>query len=137
MTTSEQKLDYFNRNQKVFLRRFVTMDKTWIHHYTSESREGSKQSATISGESLTTLRMEGRLLEHIMLHYLIDWFDKIRKKRPHLKKKIIFHDHNAPSHTSNIAQAKKHELGFESTVFIRPGPQRLLSVPKLQEMAVW
>ena len=41
--------------------------------------------------------------------------DAIRKKRPHLKKKIIlFHDDNAPSHTPNIAQAKKHELGSES-----------------------
>ena len=29
-------------------------------------------------------------------------------------KKIFFHEDNAPSHTSNIAQAKKHELGFES-----------------------
>ena len=27
----------------MFLRRFVTMDETWIHHYTSESREGLKQ----------------------------------------------------------------------------------------------
>ena len=42
-------------------------------------------------------------------------FVGIRKKRPHLKKKkILFHDDNATSHTSNIAQAKKHELGFES-----------------------
>ena len=24
---------------KDFLRRFVTMDETWIHHYTSESKE--------------------------------------------------------------------------------------------------
>ena len=30
------------------------------------------------------------------------------------EKKILFHDDNAPSHTSNIAQAKKHELGFKS-----------------------
>ena len=41
--------------------------------------------------------------------------DEIRKKRPHLKvKKIPFHDDTAPSHTSNITQAKKHELGFAS-----------------------
>ena len=41
--------------------------------------------------------------------------DEIRNKRPHLKKKkIIFHDDNASSHTLNIAQAKKHELGFKS-----------------------
>ena len=30
------------------------------------------------------------------------------------KKKIHFHYDNALSHTSNIAQTKKHELGFES-----------------------
>ena len=41
--------------------------------------------------------------------------DEIRKKRPHLKKrKILFHYDKARSYTSNIAQAKKHELGFES-----------------------
>ena len=41
--------------------------------------------------------------------------DEIRKKRPHLKeKKILFHYDNASSHTSNIAQVKMHELGFES-----------------------
>ena len=41
--------------------------------------------------------------------------DEIRKKRPHLKKKkILFHNDNAPSHTSTIAQGKMHELGLES-----------------------
>ena len=43
VTTSEQNLAYFNRNPKEFLRRFVTMGETWIHHYTAKSREGSKQ----------------------------------------------------------------------------------------------
>ena len=43
VTTLEQNLTYFNRNPKEFLRRFVTMNETWIHHYTPESREGSKQ----------------------------------------------------------------------------------------------
>ena len=41
--TSEQNLAYFNCNPKECLRRFVTMDDTWIHHYIPESREGSKQ----------------------------------------------------------------------------------------------
>ena len=36
-------LDYFNRNLKEFLRQFVTINEIWIHHYTPESREGSKQ----------------------------------------------------------------------------------------------
>ena len=43
VTTSEQNLAYINHNPKEFLRPFVTMDETCIHHYTPESREGSKQ----------------------------------------------------------------------------------------------
>jgi len=40
----------FKRNPKAFL-RFVTVDETWIHHYTSETKEQSKQW-TKSGESV-------------------------------------------------------------------------------------
>jgi len=41
--------------------------------------------------------------------------EEIKKKRPHLKKKkIIFHDDNAPSHTSVVAVTKKYELGYKS-----------------------
>ena len=53
----EAKFSVFNGNPKEFLRWFVTMDETWIHYYTPESREGSKQwvkpgeNATIGWES--------------------------------------------------------------------------------------
>ena len=40
---SKPNLAFFNHNPKEFLRRVVTMNETWIHHYTLESREGSKQ----------------------------------------------------------------------------------------------
>ena len=43
VTTSVRNLTYFNRKPKEFFRRFVTMDKTWIHHYSPESSEESKQ----------------------------------------------------------------------------------------------
>ena len=43
VTTSDQNLAYFNRSPKEFLGRFMTMDETWIHHYTPGSRKGSKQ----------------------------------------------------------------------------------------------
>jgi hypothetical protein len=33
MTASKQFFDLFKRNPKEFLRRFVTVDETWIHHY--------------------------------------------------------------------------------------------------------
>ena len=36
MTNSEHCLDMFKRNPKEFLWCFVTVDETWIHHYTPE-----------------------------------------------------------------------------------------------------
>jgi hypothetical protein len=36
MTTSKQCFDLFKRSPKEFLRPFVTVDETWIHHYTAE-----------------------------------------------------------------------------------------------------
>ena len=54
-----------------------------------------------------------RFVKNLSKNVIISW--EIRKKRPHLKKKnIFFDDDNAPSHTSSIAQAKKHELDFKS-----------------------
>ncbi|GFW11704.1 histonelysine Nmethyltransferase SETMARlike [Trichonephila clavipes] len=39
---------------------------------------------------------------------------KLAEKRPHLqKKKILFHQNNAPSYTSAVAMAKIHELRFK------------------------
>ena len=43
MKISEQCLERFNKNKTDFLRRFITMDETWIHHYTPESKRQSKQ----------------------------------------------------------------------------------------------
>jgi len=86
----------FKRNPKEFLQRFVTVDETWIHHYTPETKEQSKQW-TKSGESApkkaktvssagkimatvfweasfspTIWRREGQSRDSIMLIYWID-----------------------------------------------------------------
>jgi histone-lysine N-methyltransferase SETMAR len=45
---SEQCLERFNKNKTDFVRRFITMDETWIHHYTPESKQQSKQWAEAS-----------------------------------------------------------------------------------------
>ena len=105
-----------------------------IHHYTPESREGSKQLVKPGESAPKRPKMQqstGEVMasvfwdEHgvIFIDYLEKdrmisgayyaallgrLIDEIRKKRPHLKKKILFRDHNIPSHTLNIAQAKKH-----------------------------
>jgi len=40
---SEQCLEHFNKNKTDFVHRFITMDEAWIHHYTPESEQQSKQ----------------------------------------------------------------------------------------------
>ena len=42
MKISEQCLERFNKNKTDFMCRFITMDETWIHHYTTESKQQSK-----------------------------------------------------------------------------------------------
>ncbi|XP_017794503.1 PREDICTED: uncharacterized protein LOC108576094 [Habropoda laboriosa] len=43
MQDSQDCLDRFKKNTTDFIRRFVTTDETWIHHYTPESKEQSEQ----------------------------------------------------------------------------------------------
>lgn len=43
VTTSKDCLELFNRNSNEFLRRFVTVDETWIHYNTPETKQQSKQ----------------------------------------------------------------------------------------------
>ena len=43
MKISEQCLKRFNKNMTDFVHQFITMDETWIHHYTPESKQQSKQ----------------------------------------------------------------------------------------------
>jgi len=45
---------------------------------------------------------------------LLDRFDaELKKKRPYLAKKKLFHHNNAPTHSSAIAMAKLVELRYE------------------------
>ena len=42
MKISEQCLESFNKNKTDFVRQFITVDETGIHHYTPESKQQSK-----------------------------------------------------------------------------------------------
>ena len=42
VVASEQCLGMFQRNSKGFLRRYVTVDETWIHYHTPETKNQSK-----------------------------------------------------------------------------------------------
>jgi hypothetical protein len=43
MEISEQCLKHFNKNKTHFVHQFITMDEIWIHRYTPESKQHSKQ----------------------------------------------------------------------------------------------
>ncbi|KMQ82022.1 mariner transposase, partial [Lasius niger] len=130
----------FKRNPSEFLRRYVTVDKTWIHYYTPETKEQSKQwispgqrapkkakTVPSAGKVMATIFWDSR--DIIFIDYLekgktitgqyyaslLDRFHaELMEKRPHLaKKKILFHHDNAPAHTAAIAMAKIVKLQYE------------------------
>ena len=72
VTTLDQNLAYLNRNPKEFFRQFVTMDETWIHHYTPESREESKQWVKPGESALKrsqTQQSAGKIMTSVFLGY--------------------------------------------------------------------
>jgi histone-lysine N-methyltransferase SETMAR len=122
---SQQCLDRFNRDPTDFVRRFVTMDETWVHHYTPETKQQSKQWVEAGGSApkkAKSIASAGKVMASVfwdakgilLIDYLekgrtitgeyyanlLDQLDaKIQEKRPGLKKKkIIFHQDNAPAH---------------------------------------
>lgn len=137
---SERCLEIFKRDKKDFLRRYVTMDETWIHHYTPESKRQSSEW-TGPGESrpkrAKTQQSAGKIMASVFWDahgiLFIDYLEKgktinsdyycalldrlkeeIAKKRPHMKKKkLLFHQDNAPCHKSMKTMVKLNELHFE------------------------
>ncbi|GBP20516.1 Histone-lysine N-methyltransferase SETMAR [Eumeta japonica] len=123
-----------------FLRRFVTVDETWIHHNTPETKEQSKQwvsrgergpkkakQSLSANKVMATVFWDARGVIHIdylekgktitseYYSKLLDRFDvDLKQKRPHLaKKKELFHQDNARVHTCLATMAKIHELRYE------------------------
>jgi histone-lysine N-methyltransferase SETMAR len=124
MKISEQCLERFNKNKTDFVCRFITMDETWIHHYTPESKQQSKQwtEAGYSGPKKTkSVPSARKVMASVFWNaegiLFIDYLEKgktitgeyysnlltrldekVREKRPGMQKKnIIFHLDNAPA----------------------------------------
>ena len=135
---SESCLSLFTRNKQDFLRRYVTMDETWIHYFTPESKRKSAEWRA-AGESRPkrpkTQQSAGKVMASVFwdahgiiyivylkkgkyinsdyyIELLVRLKDEIAKKRPHMKKKkVIFHQDNAPWHKSMKTMTKLSELG--------------------------
>ena len=113
MNISIALLAQFRRNKSEFLRRLITVDETWIHHYTPESKMQSKQW-TAYGESVPkkakAVPSAGKVMTTVFWDscgvIFIDYLQKgktitgayyaallnrlkaeIAEKRPHLQKK--------------------------------------------------
>lgn len=140
VTDSEKLLAKIKRDRKDFFRRYVTVDETWVHYYTPETKEQSKQWRK-SGEGppkkAKTIRSAGKVMATvfwdgkgvILIDYLekgktitgkyyaalLDRFDtELKKNRPGLaRKKVLFHHDNAPAHRAAVAKAKLFQLGYE------------------------
>jgi len=120
---------------KEFLRRFVTVDETWIHWYTPETKEQSKQW-TSPGEpapkKVKTAPSAGKVMATVFCDsqgvIFIDYLEKGKTvtglyyaellgrfaAELHLaKKKVLFHHDNATAHISALAKAKFVELCHE------------------------
>ena len=120
-----------------FLRRFVTVDETWINHNTPETNQQPKQWVS-PGESspekakmglstnkvMATVFWEARGIIHIDYlqrtindEYYANLSDRFntsfKKQRPHFAKEIvIFHQDNAWVHICLVSMVKFHEFGL-------------------------
>lgn len=137
---SQENLVLFQDNPKDFVRRLVTVDETWIHYYTPETKEQSKQwtspcepapkkakvvksagkvMATVFWDAQGILFIDylqkGRTITGEYYAALLERLnDELEKKRPHLaKKKVLFLQDNAKVHTCPAPMAKIHEFRFE------------------------
>lgn len=116
MTTSKQCSDLFKHNPKEFRRRFVSVDKTWIRHYTPETKEQSKEwtspvkpapkkARTVpwAGKAMATVFWDLEKARTIKGQYYAEFLgrfdDALKRKRPQLaKNNVLFHRDNAPAH---------------------------------------
>ncbi|GFW51578.1 mariner Mos1 transposase [Trichonephila clavipes] len=134
---SIKNLAKFHSNEAKFLRRFITMNETWVHHFTPEIKEqwaekgelNPKKAKNVPSAVKVTASGLGDARGIIFIEYLdkentIDGeycvnilqrlSEEIKQKKPHLAcKKVVFHQDNEPACKSVIAMSKINELKFK------------------------
>jgi histone-lysine N-methyltransferase SETMAR len=83
MKISEQCLECFIKNEAYFVRRFIIMDETWIHQYTPESKQQSKQWAEAgcsAAKKISSVPSAGKFMASVFWDVegilFIDYFEK-------------------------------------------------------------
>lgn len=140
MRLCQQHLERFKKNKSDFIRRFITMDETWVYHHDPESKQEAKEWCEPGSSAPKRVRVQksakkvlasvfwdakgilfidylqtGKTINSDYYCNLLNQLDeKIRERRPGLqKKKIIFHQDNAPARTAQKTIAKITELKYE------------------------
>ena len=117
----------------------MTMDEIWIHHFTPESNQQSAEW-TVAGEShpkrpktqTSACKVLASIFWDVQGILFLDYLEKgrtikseyhiallmclkeeIAKKLLPTKKKVFFHEDNAPCHKSIATMTKIHKLHFE------------------------
>ncbi|UYV75022.1 hypothetical protein LAZ67_12002126 [Cordylochernes scorpioides] len=133
-------LALFEANPEEFVNRFVTMDETWTHHFTPESKQQTMQwrrSGSPPPKKAKTVPPAGKVMVSVFWDsegvLLLDFLNKGQtitgnycenivkqlreaikeKRRGKLSRKIVYHQDNAPSHRSLQALAAIYDSGFE------------------------
>jgi [histone H3]-lysine36 N-dimethyltransferase SETMAR len=133
-------LTRYRQDKENFLARFLTMDESWIHHYDVETKMQSKQwthrglpppkkfkMQPSAGKVMLSVFWDARgviLVDFLQKGatitgaYYANLISKLRdlikeKRRGKLRKGVLLHHDNAPSHTSAIAKAAIAKAGFE------------------------
>lgn len=123
-----------------FFKQLVTVDETWLHYYTPETKLQSMQwmgPGEKPPKKAKTVPSAGKVMATVFWDHkgilLVDYLEKgrtingpyyanlldqlkqaILDKRPHLqKKKIFLLQDNAPVHNSVVSMSKIHELNYE------------------------
>ncbi|XP_063362897.1 histone-lysine N-methyltransferase SETMAR-like [Cydia amplana] len=137
---SKSNLDKYQTDPETFLRRFVTMDESWIHHFDPETKQQSmtwKRASFPTPKKFKVASSAGKVMASvfwdaegvIMIEYLEKgttitgsyYADQIRRLREAIKEKrrgklragILFHQDNAPPHKAGVAMAAIRDSGFE------------------------
>lgn len=137
---SKSNLDKYQTDPETFLRRFITMDESWIHHFDPETKQQSmtwKRASSPTPKKFKVASSAGKVMASvfwdaegvIMIEYLEKgttitgsyYADQIRRLREAIKEKrrgklragILFHQDNAPPHKAGVAMAAIRDSGFE------------------------
>lgn len=164
VTMCSQLLDKYRTDRDKFIDCFVTVDESWVHYYDPETKCQSREwrhrgsppprkfrVQSSAGKVMLTVfwDSQGAILMDFLRkgstitgQYYANLIRKLReaikeKRRGKLRKGVILHQDNAPSHKSCVAMAAIHEAGFNLldhppySPDLAPSDYRLF--PKLKE----